>query len=77
MQQKIGKWTSTSLVLGNMIGSGIFLLPTSLAAYGGVSLLGWLVSAVGALLLAEVFASLSRIVPKSGGPYTYSRAGYG
>ncbi len=77
MRQKIGKWTSTSLVLGNMIGSGIFLLPASLAAYGGVSLLGWLVSAAGALLLAKVFASLSRIVPKSGGPYTYSRAGLG
>jgi len=77
MQQKIGKWTSTSLVLGNMIGSGIFLLPASLAAYGGVSLLGWLVSAAGALLLAKVFASLSRMVPKSGGPYTYSRAGLG
>jgi len=77
MQQKIGKWTSTSLVLGNMIGSGIFLLPASLAAYGGVSLLGWLVSAAGALLLAKVFASLSRMVPKSGGPYTYSRTGLG
>jgi len=77
MKQKIGQWTSTSLVLGNMIGSGIFLLPASLAAYGGVSLLGWLVSAAGALLLAKVFASLSRMVPKSGGPYSYSRAGLG
>ena len=39
-----------------MIGSGIFLLPASLAPYGGLSLVGWLVSAAGAILLALVFA---------------------
>ncbi len=77
MNKKIGKWTSTSLVLGNMIGSGIFLLPASLAAYGGISLYGWLISAAGALLLAKVFSTLSSIVPQSGGPYTYTRAGFG
>lgn len=77
MSNKIGKWTSTSLVLGNMIGSGIFLLPASLAAYGGISLYGWLISSIGALLLAKIFSSLSRIVPQSGGPYVYTRAGFG
>jgi len=77
MSNNIGKWTSTSLVLGNMIGSGIFLLPASLAAYGGISLCGWLIASAGALLLAKVFASLSRIVPQSGGPYVYTRAGFG
>lgn len=74
---KIGKWTSTSLVLGNMIGSGIFLLPASLAAYGQISIYGWVISSIGALLLAKVFASLSKLIPQSGGPYTYSRAGFG
>ena len=75
--QKIGQWASTSLVVGNMIGSGIFLLPASLAFYGGISIIGWLVSSAGALLLAYLFASLSRSIPKSGGPYIYARYGFG
>lgn len=75
--KKIGKWASTSLVLGNMIGSGIFLLPASLAAYGGISIVGWVISAAGALLLAQVFAALSSKVPQSGGPYVYAKAGLG
>jgi len=60
-----------------MIGSGIFLLPASLALYGGISMLGWLFSGMGALLLALVFGRLSRILPKVGGPYAYTREGYG
>lgn len=74
---KIGKWSSTSLVLGNMIGSGIFLLPASLAYYGGISIVGWIISSVGALLLAKVFAQLSGKFPKSGGPYVYAKEGFG
>ena len=50
-----------------MIGSGVFLLPASLASYGGLSLIGWLVSAGGAVLLALVFAHLSRRNPAAGG----------
>ncbi|MFP5379395.1 MAG: hypothetical protein ACLGHP_06545, partial [Vicinamibacteria bacterium] len=41
--------------MGNMIGSGVFLLPASLAAYRGLSLAGWLLSAGGAVMLALVF----------------------
>jgi len=67
----------TALVVGNMVGSGVFLLPASLASFGGVSILGWLVSAAGALLLALVFADLSRMVPRAGGPYAYTREGFG
>jgi len=67
----------TALVVGNMIGSGVFLLPASLAGYGGISVFGWLISAVGATLLALVFARLSRRVPKAGGPYAYTRRGFG
>jgi APA family basic amino acid/polyamine antiporter len=40
-----------------MIGSGVFLLPSSLAAYGSISLLGWLFSSIGAILLAVVFGN--------------------
>jgi APA family basic amino acid/polyamine antiporter len=68
---------STALVVGNMIGSGVFLLPASLAVYGGASIVGWLFTTAGALLLALVFARLGRAFPKIGGPYAYSRAGFG
>src|SRR5262245_63826958 len=63
--------------MGNMIGSGVFLLPASLAPYGGLSLIGWAISAVGAMLLALVFARLARFNPASGGPYAYTRQAYG
>lgn len=73
----LGLGSSTALVVGNMVGSGIFLLPASLAAYGGISIVGWLFTAVGAMLLALVFAKLASMVPKVGGPYAYSRLGFG
>ncbi len=73
----LGLWTSTALVVGNMIGSGIFLLPASLALYGGISVVGWLVSTTGAVLLALVFSRLSRAMPRSGGPYAYTRYAFG
>ncbi|QNJ97204.1 amino acid permease [Constantimarinum furrinae] len=76
--QKIGLLVSTSLVIGNMIGAGIFVLPASLAKYGGISILGWIFSAAGALILAKVFSNFSKIlVGRSGGPYTFSQAGFG
>jgi APA family basic amino acid/polyamine antiporter len=68
---------AVALVMGNMIGSGIFLLPASLARFGGVSLIGWLVSTGGALMLALVFARLARIEPAAGGPYAYTRRAFG
>ena len=49
-----------------MIGAGVFLLPTSLAAYGSISILGWLVTTVGAIFLALVFSNLSRKMSRSG-----------
>ena len=77
-KKKIGLITTTSLVVGNMIGAGIFLLPASLAKYGSISLLGWLFTATGALILAKIFSNLSKIiVNKSGGPYRYSKEGFG
>lgn len=75
---KIGIWTGTSLVIGNMVASGIFMLPATLASYGTLSLVGWLLSGVGAISLALVYSWLSRIMPiAQGGPYAYSRAGMG
>jgi basic amino acid/polyamine antiporter, APA family len=73
----IGFWTAVALVMGNMIGSGVFLLPASLAPYGGISLAGWLVSGAGSILLALVFGRLASANPASGGPYAYTRAAFG
>jgi len=73
----MGFWSCTALVVGNMVGSGVFLLPSSLAAYGGLSLFGWLVSTTGAVLLAFTFARLARLNPGAGGPYAYTRDGFG
>ena len=75
---KLGLLSSTSLVIGNMVGSGIFLLPASLAIYGTISIIGWLFSSVGAILLALVFGELSKISNKNpGGPYYYTRKSFG
>jgi len=67
----------TALVVGNMIGSGVFLLPSSLARIGSISVFSWCITAVGAMLLALVFARLSTLFPKTGGPYVYCREGFG
>jgi APA family basic amino acid/polyamine antiporter len=75
--KKLGLAMVTALVVGNMIGSGIFLLPASLGPFGGIAIVGWFVSAAGAALVALVFARLSRLVKKSGGPYTFTREGFG
>lgn len=68
---------TVALVMGNMIGSGIFLVPASLAAYGGFGIAGWIISTAGALCLASVFSFLSRIEPAAGGPYAYTRQAFG
>jgi APA family basic amino acid/polyamine antiporter len=78
MRNKLGFWTATSLVVGNMIGAGIFLLPAATASFGGISLLGWLVSAVGALFIAYMFSETSKLLPNmDGGPYSYTRHAFG
>lgn len=76
-QQKLGLWMLTALVAGNMVGSGVFLLPASLAEFGSISLLSWMATAVGALLIALVFAKLGTVMPRMGGPYAYCREAFG
>lgn len=76
-RRSLGLWMATALVVGNMIGSGVFLLPSALASFGGISILGWVFTAAGAMLLAMVFARLGRAYPRTGGPYAYSRAAFG
>jgi APA family basic amino acid/polyamine antiporter len=76
--KKLGLWSSTSLVVGNMIGAGVFLMPAAMASFGSVSLLGWVFSAIGSFFLARVFSNLSQLLPQgNGGPYAYTRHGLG
>lgn len=74
---KLGIWMAVALVVGNIIGSGIFLLPSSLALFGFNSVWGWLVTSTGAVMLALVFAGLSRALPNAEGPYGYTRLAFG
>jgi APA family basic amino acid/polyamine antiporter len=73
----LGFWMCVALVIGNSIGSGVFLLPASLAPYGLASVVAWAFTAGGAILLAVVFARLSRAFPAAGGPYVYVRLAFG
>ena len=74
---KIGLVKATSLVAGNMIGSGVLLAPAILAHYGNISIIGWILTTIGALALALVFSKLSMWIPKAGGPYTFARHVFG
>ena len=76
-RHQVGLVTAVALVAGNMIGSGVFLLPASLAPYGGLSFVGWAISSLGSIALALVFARFARISPDAGGPYAYARRSFG
>lgn len=73
----LGLWTAIALVVGSMIGSGVFMLPATLALYGAASLLGWGLTLGGALLLALVYAWLARSITSNGGAYAYVRQAQG
>lgn len=75
--KKIGFWTCTALVVGNVIGIGIFLLPASLAPYGYNTLIGWSITLFGCLTLARVFSHLAQLLPDAEGPYGYIRGTLG
>lgn len=75
--QLLGFWMCVALVVGNTIGSGVFLLPASLAPFGLNSVIAWGITTCGAILLAVMFASLSRAFPQSGGPYAYVKLAFG
>ena len=72
-----GFWICLALVIGNMVGSGAFLLPQALAPYGWNAIFGWVITIAGALCLAFVFAMLARNFPRAGGPYAFCREAFG
>lgn len=74
---KMGPVMLTALVTGNMMGSGVFLLPANLATIGSIASLGWFLTTLGAISLALMFAKLGMMDPEAGGPYAYAREGFG
>jgi amino acid transporter len=74
---KMGLSALTVFVTLNMMGSGIFLLPSSLASIGSISLFGWVISTLGSIALAITFSKLGFLCPKEGGLYAFTRDGLG
>jgi basic amino acid/polyamine antiporter, APA family len=74
---KLGLFAATALVMGNMIGSGVFLLPASLAPFGWNAVVAWLATISGALVLAYVLTRLMRAMPGAGGPIGQVEAAFG
>jgi basic amino acid/polyamine antiporter, APA family len=74
----LGLTSATGLVIGSVVGTGVFAMPAVLAAGGTSSLLVLAVVAIGAMLLATLFGQLTRRVPSSdGGLYAYARFEFG
>jgi basic amino acid/polyamine antiporter, APA family len=78
LKRSMGLWMATALVVGNMVGSGIFTLPAALSGEAGpASILALVFTGIGAMLLALVFANLGRAYPRTGGPYYFARRAFG
>lgn len=79
LKKDMGLIVAIALVTGNMIGSGIFMLPATLASVAGpgATLLAWLITGAGSILLALSFGRLGSAIPKTGGPYEYSKLAFG
>jgi APA family basic amino acid/polyamine antiporter len=74
---QFGLTAAMALIVGSIIGVGIFNLPSSLAVYGPITLVSMALTTVGALAFALLFAALSRRLPADGGPYAYARVAFG
>jgi APA family basic amino acid/polyamine antiporter len=73
----LGFWPCLALVVGTLVGSGIYGLPAQLAPFGWNALFGWLITIGGASCLAFLFARLSFELPSASGPYAYAEAAFG
>jgi len=77
---KLGLMPLIALVLGSMIGGGVFNLPSDMSrvASPGAIIIGWTITGIGMLMLAFVYQSLAIRKPQlNAGPYAYARAGFG
>jgi len=76
-RRKLGFAMCVALVVGNMVGSGVFLLPVDLAPLGWNSVYGWLITIGGAMCLSLVLSRLARDLPGGSGPYDYPAKAFG
>lgn len=79
LKREMGLAAATAIVIGNIIGSGIFMAPQSLAAASNpkATMVAWGITAIGSILIALTFARLSSKMSDTGGPIIYTRAAYG
>ncbi len=70
MQRAFGPWTATAMVVGTMIGAGIFVLPSSLAPFGWTAAAGWIIGGAGVLAIAKAIAALTIRYPEEPGILT-------
>jgi APA family basic amino acid/polyamine antiporter len=73
--RQLGLPIAIALVVGNMIGAGIFVLPAALAPYGDNAIIGWLITIGGSMCLAFTLARLAGRIP--GGPFAYVETAFG
>ena len=71
----LGRWMSAAMVVGTMIGSGIYLLPTTLAPYGYNLVIAFVLAGFGTMCLAFALARLAASMP--GGPFVYVTQAFG
>ena len=76
-RKRMGIWTATALVVGNIVGASIFMLPASIAPYGWNAVIAWVISLTGAMCLAWVFAKLAMHFPRAGGAHGFMQIGFG
>ena len=76
-QKKMNLMQLTFIVAVNMMGSGIIMLPTNMAQVGAISLLSWIVTAVGSMAIAYGFAQAGIFNQRSGGMAAYAEDAYG
>ncbi|MCF6765684.1 amino acid permease [Thiotrichales bacterium 19S3-7] len=69
---QLGVIACSAIVAGNMMGSGIALLPANLAAIGSITFISWIIASIGAVALAYVYARLGAENPQEGGPVGYA-----
>lgn len=80
LQRQLGLWASISIVIGSVIGSGIFMKPATMAAQVGspiVLLLVWVIAGVVSIFGGMINAEVGTLLPKTGGQYVYFRHMYG
>ncbi|ENZ01882.1 APC family permease [Clostridium thermobutyricum] len=79
LKKEISLFMATMLVCGNMIGSGVFMLPATLASVSGPlsTIIAWIITAGGSILIALSFANLGTRYPETGGAYQYTKTAFG